>query len=113
MTARARAASGGAPPSWIVRFDGSVRELDARTARLLQQADTIVSGRNPLGIEEQDLPLYFFGDEETATTRFSAVTDFLIGQMPGSVISGSAWAPALVQIARDAWDDGLPYYVER
>ncbi|MBN1774103.1 MAG: hypothetical protein JXB32_22785 [Deltaproteobacteria bacterium] len=100
------AGEGLARPAWLDRYDGLARAGATTLGRLAAAADAIRSGENPLGIADEDLPLYFFGDEATATRRFSAVSDFLIGTGPGS----DAWAPTMVaraeaelEAARTAW----------
>lgn len=74
---------------------------------LLERAAT---GRNPLGIEDSDLPLYFLDTTTGPGGRFAAVSDFLIGTGPGS----TAWVPSLVastrsaeSAARAAWIDEI------
>jgi hypothetical protein len=94
MTARAVAdakAAGLPTPAWLARYELLGKSVQSVLQRILVRIDAARLGRNPLGIEPQDTPLYFFGDEATATTRFSAISDFLIGQ-PG----GTAWVPTMV-----------------
>ena len=65
--------------------------------RALDASRVLHEGRNPLGIADTDLPLYFMelqGDL-SATQRFSAISDFLLGDGLGS----SAWAPSFVSAA--------------
>jgi hypothetical protein len=109
MTARATAYAtehGLATPAWLDRYDTAARELRGTLGRLTAMALAIHRGDNPLGINDEDLPLYFMGDESTATTRFSAISDFLLGNGPGSF----AWVPVVVDraaasldAAREAW----------
>jgi hypothetical protein len=113
MYSRASAAAGGNGPSWKSRYLNANAELEAHLNKLDMAATAIVDGRNPLGIEDDDLPLYFYGDEETPTTRYSAISDFLIGQMPGSVVSGSTWAPNLVDMARQGWENAMPLFIDQ
>lgn len=100
--------AGRAPDAeWSARYVGA-RERAVRIRRAVgSRAAAFVAGRNPLGIEDEDLPLYFFGDETGAGGRFSAVSDFLLGARP----SDPAWAPFLVQSAQDALDDARRQYV--
>lgn len=103
----ARAASIG-DPDWLERFRGSEQAMAAALSDLLKTIEQVREGQNPLGIEDEDLPLYFFGDQVGAGGRFLAISDYLLGEGPES----SAWAPALVrqaastlEAARQAWLD--------
>lgn len=117
-TANARARAYGTAeslplPNWATRYDRAARDVEVVVGQLTTAALSIRDGLNPLGIEETDTPLYYLGDEEGSTTRFAAVSDFLIGPMPGSVTSGSNWAPEIVMRARDALDGARASYLER
>ncbi len=85
-------------PVWLPRYQTLARSTKGLVGRLIGQARAITRGENPLGIAADDTPLYFFGDEKSATRRFSAISDYLIGEGPGS----KAWAPTLVQRATDS-----------
>lgn len=103
MAARAVAdavAQGLPAPAWLTRYQLDAKNVQALLQRLIFRVDAARLGKNPLGIDAQDTPLYFFGDEATATTRFSAISDFLIGQ-PG----GSAWVPTMVSRSTTALSD--------
>jgi hypothetical protein len=68
----------GEPPweeDWVSARLGFAASLRA----LLDALDQLSTGGNPLGIDDRDLPLYQVGDEEGAHSRFSALTDFLLG----------------------------------
>jgi hypothetical protein len=91
-------ASGGPDPLWWGALQTSASSLKSRVGRILTSARAIALGENPLGISEEDLPLYFFGDEQGANGRFVAISDFLIGTGPGDYF---AWAPMLVKRAED------------
>jgi hypothetical protein len=109
--ALAYAAATGAPdPIWAGAFDAAAASADTRIARILTAARAVAFGENPLGISEQDLPLYFFGDESGANGRFVAISDFLIGTGPGDRF---AWAPSLVQRAEDLFADARSSFLER
>ncbi len=96
-------------PGWVQRYEGLERKLSSLLSRNINLANSIQLGRNPLGISEQDLPLYFFGDEDGVNSRFSAISDYLIGTDPSS----RAWAPSLVQRAQSTLDSARDAYVER
>ncbi|MFO0726566.1 MAG: hypothetical protein U1E65_22460 [Myxococcota bacterium] len=93
---KARAQAGGATPAWLGRYGTASQSLDVAVERLLERARLVDRGRNPLGIEPTDLPLYFFGDEMSAASRFTAISDFLLG----SAGNPFAWAPAAVAAAQ-------------
>ncbi|MEW5852999.1 MAG: hypothetical protein AB2A00_29720 [Myxococcota bacterium] len=112
----AATAAGQPVPAWT----GKAEEVDAALQRamgaFLAQVAAHRSGRNPLGIEDEDLPLYFLGDEASAPSRFWAVSDFLIGV--GGNTSG--WAPdqvadadAALAAARSAWQQREGRTLER
>jgi hypothetical protein len=95
--AHAEATSAPAP-AWLMRYERARGAAEAAGSRLLAAADALQSGRNPLGIEDSDLPLYFYGTPPGAGDRFFAISDYLLGDGPGSM----AWAPAQVEVAQDA-----------
>jgi hypothetical protein len=102
------ATAAGLPrPAWLDRYDSLTGKSASLMGRLASLAGAILAGENPLGISDEDLPLYFFGDEVTATRRFSAVSDFLIGAGPGS----TAWAPTLVARADAELDAARTAYI--
>lgn len=109
MTARAVAdakAAGLPAPAWLARYELLDKSVRSVLQRVLVRVDAARLGKNPLGIEAQDTPLYFFGDEATATTRFSAISDFLIGQ-PG----GTAWVPTMVGRATASLSDARTTWI--
>jgi hypothetical protein len=90
-----RRANNLGPAAWIDRYLTSSRAYQGTLRKLDRVAANIALDRNPLGIEDADLPLYFLGDEASASSRFTAISDFLLG-VPGSP---TAWAPRAVQDA--------------
>jgi hypothetical protein len=101
LHARAVAAS-DALPAWedaYVRADNSATTL---LRRVLGRATAMQAGENPLGIEGIDLPLYFYGDNADPAARFSAISDYLLGN--GSDGTGGGWASLLVAQASEAAD---------
>jgi hypothetical protein len=57
-------------------------------------------GKNPIGIEDSDLPLYFQGQNVDPVGEFSAISDYLLGN--GSTVNAMAWAPLAVSEAQTA-----------
>jgi hypothetical protein len=85
-------------PTWMARYRTLASSTRGLVGRLIGQARAVQRGENALGIADDDTPLYFFGDEKSATRRFSAISDYLIGAGPGA----TTWAPTLVQRATDS-----------
>lgn len=111
MAARAVAdatAQGLPAPAWLAKYQLTAKSVQAVLQRLIFRVDAARSGKNPLGIDSQDTPLYFFGDEASATTRFSAISDFLIGQ-PG----GNAWVPTMVTRSTTALADARTTWIAK
>ncbi|MBK6687424.1 MAG: hypothetical protein IPG45_23335 [Deltaproteobacteria bacterium] len=107
--ARQYAAAQGERLTWDSRADAARGTFGRGLVGVLNEVDQLTLGRNPLGIEEEDLPLYFLGDEVSPGQRFSAISDYLLGNNPGATM---AWAPAAVSrartslvAARTAWNE--------
>lgn len=83
-------------PAWELQWKAARSAWGTSTSRLLQQLDFFVQGKNPLGIEDGDLPLYRLGDQEGTTRRFSAVSDSLLGRED---LLDPAIAPTLIEQA--------------
>jgi hypothetical protein len=98
------------PPPWALRYDRAEAALADVLARLYGSMDAIRTGKNPLGIEESDTPLYFLADAAGSGRRFSAISDYLLGDgSPGT----SAWAPSLTQQAIGAIEAARASFVQR
>lgn len=89
LRARDFAAAQGARLTWEIRADAARSSFERGLVDVLNQVEQLTAGRNPLGIEDEDLPLYFFGDEVGPGQRFSAISDYLLGNNPGATM---AWA---------------------
>ncbi|MEO0322845.1 MAG: hypothetical protein AAF447_07795 [Myxococcota bacterium] len=108
--ATAWADANGRTVPWESRYAATSNQLDGELAALAADMQSLREGRNPFGIEDEDLPLYFLADDGLgAGGRFSAISDFLLGPSPGSTTN---FAPfAIVQAeealtaARTAWVD--------
>lgn len=81
--ARQYAAAQGERLTWDSRADAARGTFGRGLVGVLNEVDQLTLGRNPLGIEEEDLPLYFLGDEVSPGQRFSAISDYLLGNNPG------------------------------
>jgi hypothetical protein len=75
-------------------------DYGAAIAGLLRAIEDLGTGRNVLGIEDSDLPIYRIGDEVGANDRFSALTDYLLGVGTDA----GAVAPFMVARAQTALD---------
>ena len=80
------------PPEWRDAWQPAQAELVTALERLGRQLEAMRAGENALGIEDRDLPLYRIGEQEGAISRFSALSDYLLG----SGQDQTAIAPALV-----------------
>ncbi|MCC6624504.1 MAG: hypothetical protein IT385_24870 [Deltaproteobacteria bacterium] len=96
----------GAEVPWLGEWETAYARALSAVGGLNQALDGLDSDKNPLGIEDVDLPLYFSGDETTANERFGAISRFLMGVGTG----GPELAPRYVAAAqtalataRDAW----------
>ncbi len=79
--------------AWAADYVARRDSLRAAIARVSRKLTALGTGDNLLGVADDDLPLYFFGDEQTASQRFTAISDFLLGESFNSL---TAWAPQLV-----------------
>ena len=84
--------------AWENRYQAAMNSLTADLSRAIGQASGIITRRNPLGIEDADLPLYFLGASTDPGARFSAISDYLVGTGPANL----GWAPTLVAQAQTA-----------
>lgn len=97
-------------PEWEDEWDVAVEEHGRAVTVLFNAYADLQAGRNPLGIEDDDLPLYRIGDEVGANNRFSALSDYLLG----AGTTDRAIAPFMVNraaeelsAAQDAYQENL------
>ncbi len=95
-----RAASAGAP-AWQAQWEAGRQRYTLAVRRTLRRLVDIEAGRNPLGIEALDVPLYYRGDPLGPNERFSAISRYLAGEGPGA----RALAPTAVTEAAAALDE--------
>ncbi len=93
---------------WEGRFRSVERRLMGGWIKLSNRVDGMLNGRNPLGIEDVDLPLYFREIHNDAVSRFGAVSEFLLGPTNDS----QAWAASLVRDASDAYATAKQAYLD-
>ncbi len=105
----AAAARGAAAPAWEVPYAAAEAALRGSLGKVLAQANDFAAGHNPLGIEDSDLPLYFFGNSPDPSARFSAISDYFLG----TSATASGWAVAVLNDAKtSAAAVGMAYQTE-
>lgn len=107
----ARAASAG-PVAWETQFEDASSAFGVSLTGLVRALENLREGRNPLDIDDElDLPLYRVGDETSSLSRFSALTDYLLGAdgtNDGSPVGAAiAQAESDLDAARDSYADLL------
>jgi hypothetical protein len=95
-----RAQSGGAI-GWQRNWETALTDFGLSYRRLVERLGLIADGRNPIGIDDADLPLYFSGQLDDPNRRFSAISDYLIGD---GASTATAWLPRSVAAAQSAFD---------
>jgi len=86
-------------PHWYDRWRNAARELDLQMARAANAAQRLASGQNPLGVPDDDTPV-FFGDVQGTNSRYFASSDYLINTWAGPAVGSARGA---LSTARDAW----------
>jgi hypothetical protein len=102
LNARVRAQLNG-NPLWQARFDTAAKELNATLTRVLVRASDLERKANPLGIEADDLPLYFSDVHNTPGTRFTALTTYLSTGAESAAEKALSTASDAVRAAKDSW----------
>jgi hypothetical protein len=87
------------PPPWSEAYEGGLARFAAARGRAVEALQRLARCENPLGIPEEDLPLYF-GDVVGENSQFFASSDYLVESWARPAV-GSAMS-ALEQ-ARTAW----------
>jgi len=67
-------------PTWQSAWEAARVSYGTSINRMLRSLDFLESGANPLGIDDFDLPLYRLGDQTGVSSRFTAVSDNLLGR---------------------------------
>jgi hypothetical protein len=88
------------PPSWNAKYLAADKSFAGLLRRAVGDAQGLALGKNPIGIEDSDLPLYFQGENVDPVGEFSAISDYLLGN--GSTVNAMAWAPLAVSQAQMA-----------
>lgn len=98
LEARGRASAGMTAPSWSDALRRAKLNFAPSLGRMLANGAILLDGQNPIGVEDSDLPLYFFGTERAPSERFSAISTYLLGNGAGS----SGWATIALDQLRTA-----------
>lgn len=93
------AARSNGTESWENSWLAVRAKYGAALAKMSEDLHALESHKNPLGIEDGDLPLYRLGEQVGPSSRFSAVSDSLLGREDSL---DPAIAPVLIDRARDA-----------
>lgn len=106
LVASLSAAASPDDSTWQAAWERVTPTYRSAVEGLARRLDVIASGANPIGIEDEDLPLYYQGDPLSANERFSAVSIGLLGTGPGAFttvpIAISQAQEALADVG-DAW----------
>lgn len=118
MANRQREAAADA--EWLSRWQDGRLELSAALAMLIGAQRRLHEGANPLGIEDDDLPVYFYGSvaDLPESMRFTAISAFLLGMGPTQDFGGWAQiateeAMGALEAARNTWKEGLESKLQR
>ena len=84
---------------WKGRYSAALQEFTAARNDLLAKVVALSNGGNPLGIRDNDVPL-FFGDPTGTNSRYFASSDYLINGWAAPAVTT---AQASLGAARDAW----------
>jgi hypothetical protein len=84
---------------WEKQWRNALNEYRAQRSRVSQLAAIMGANGNPLGIEEDDVPL-FFGDPMGTNSRFFASSDYLLNQWAVPAVDAASTS---LTAAREAW----------
>lgn len=102
-------ATSATPRTWDNAWNSIETNYRADMERLLNRIEQVTSGKNPLGIEDDDLPLYYRDTPVGPNERFSAVSRYLTGES----VDGDGLAAVAIRSARAALDDTQNRWRER
>jgi hypothetical protein len=86
-------------PAWDERYQSALLELAAARASAAASIGRLASCDNPLGIPENDLPIYF-GDVDGTNARYFASSDYLMSSWARPAVQTSMQS---LEAARDGW----------
>ncbi|MAO84044.1 MAG: hypothetical protein CMH50_09225 [Myxococcales bacterium] len=88
---------------WGPRYLKARTQLKAVRGRVLRVLDNMMGEGNPLGIEDDDLPLYFRVDEAGDVGRFSVISRYFLDQGDGLATRAVETAADALGRARGSW----------
>jgi hypothetical protein len=86
-------------PAVATRWDSAIKEFKVARDELFSKTVAFMSGGNPLGIRDDDIPL-FFGDPTGTNSQYFASSDYLIDGWAAPAVTA---AQSSLATARDAW----------
>jgi hypothetical protein len=86
-------------PSWGEAWRKGLEELSVAQRRVAALLQTVARGENPLGIAEDDTPI-FFGDTAGTNSRYFAGSDYLLSGWADPAVKS---AQAALAAAREDW----------
>lgn len=86
-------------PQIATRWTAAQNEFKVARDQLLSTIESFLNGGNPLGIRDDDVPL-FFGDPKGANSQYFASSDYLIDGWAAPAVTA---AQSSMTAARDAW----------
>jgi hypothetical protein len=99
LAERARSADA----AWLDRYDAAALALGRSHQRLSAALGALLTGANPLGVDDTDLPLFVDGDLTGANARFSAVSATFLDGMQAWALDAVSEAQNRLESARAAW----------
>ncbi len=92
-------------PAWEPVWQNAQGLFDAALQDLMTEWDSLEEGRNPLGIDDVDLPLYTntLNDPQSDGEKFLSVSSYFLYESTGG-LDNSGWATKAVQTATDSFD---------
>src|SRR4029079_12041697 len=90
------------------RYEAARDEFNVTRTRVMNAAETLRANVNPLGIPEDDIPL-FFGDPNGTNSRYFASSDYLLN---GWAIPAVTQAQSYLDAARASWIQQLQAKVQ-
>ena len=95
--------AGGDTARWHSRYLKARMQLNRIRSRVLRILKNLDSGGNILGIEDEDLPLYFRPDDGGEVGRFSVISRYFLDQPRGLATQSVNTALTALSAARGNW----------
>ena len=82
----------------LQRYNNAVEQVAHARQQLLSMLQTIREGRNPLGLEDGDIPLYLNPNANDALGKNNALTDFFLPENGGHFTATGSAAEAVAEL---------------